>query len=193
MENSNYDPKYIDAVNLAFKLHDGQFRKKTNIPYFTHLMTVSSYVLEFGGNLDQAIAGLLHDAIEDQGDKITVSKIKELFGPKVAEIVDACTDADVIPKPPWEQRKKLYLEKLVNKSRDIKLVVACDKLHNAECIVRDVKIYGPKTWARFNASPDKILWYYKGIIHALNDLESPLILLLKEKVSEMEKLVTGTS
>ena len=55
---------------------------------------------------DEAIAALLHDAVEDQGGEKTLKLIKKKFGNKVAKIVEDCTDTKVIPKPPWFERKK---------------------------------------------------------------------------------------
>ncbi len=91
-------------------------------------------------------------------------------------------------KPPWKQRKQEYLEKLKEKDAQIKLVVACDKLHNAQSIVKDVKLYGPDVWARFNASPIDIVWYYEGILEGLNDLDSKVTLLLKDQVNSIRIL-----
>jgi (p)ppGpp synthase/HD superfamily hydrolase len=180
--------KYYQALSFAAKLHDGQYRKMTRIPYLTHLMTVSSYVFEFGGNEDQAIGGLLHDAIEDCGTKTSYDEIGSLFGPEVVRIVKACTDAEVLPKPPWEERKKAYLEALSEKDDFVKLVVACDKLHNAQCIVRDVKLLGSEVWSRFNAKPDRILWYYQEVVRALEGFDSPVVRVLRDTVREMEGL-----
>ena len=101
--------KYKKAIDYAFALHSNQYRKGTTIPYFTHLVSVSNNVIENGGNTDEAIAGLLHDAVEDQGGEKTLKLIRKRFGNKVAKIVDECTDAKVIPKPPWLERKKQYL------------------------------------------------------------------------------------
>jgi len=184
-------PKYIEALSYAAELHTGQTRKGTSVPYLTHLMTVSSYVFEFGGTVDQAIAGLLHDAIEDQGDRTSYQEIAGRFGEEVSEIVRACTDSETTPKPPWAERKAAYLAGLAHKPDAIKLVVACDKLHNAECIVRDVRLQGAKIWQRFNAAPDQILWYYEGVVSALGSLESPVVRLLKAKVGEMRSILAS--
>lgn len=181
--------KYYEALSFAANLHDGQTRKGSGIPYLTHLMTVSSYVFEFGGSVDQAIAGLLHDAIEDQGDKTNLQEIEKLFGDEVSRIVKACTDTESIPKPPWKERKAAYLNQLKNKDHVLKLVIACDKLHNAQCIVRDVTLYGDEVWRRFGAKPPEILWYYEGITEGLNDLDSKVVVLLREQVNLMKKLV----
>ena len=62
--------------------------------YILHLLGVASLVLEHGGDEDQAIAGLLHDAIEDQGVE-QEAILADRSGPRVAQIVRACTDADI--------------------------------------------------------------------------------------------------
>ena len=103
--------KYLEALNFAFKLHSKQFRKKTKIPYFFHLSSVSNHVIENGGTTDEAIGGLLHDAVEDQGGLRVLKEIKKQFGSKVAKIVDECSDTVVVPKPPWHERKKKYISR----------------------------------------------------------------------------------
>ena len=141
--------------------------------------------------MDQAIAGLLHDSIEDQGHKTSYAEIEKRFGKTVSEIVQACTDAEATPKPPWEERKTRYLKKLSQKPDHIKLVVACDKLHNAQCIVRDVSLLGSSVWGRFTAPPEKVLWYYEGLVQALEGFPSPVVQLLKTEVRRMGELVGG--
>ncbi len=155
--------KYKEALVYAFKLHEKQVRKGTSIPYFFHLASVSNLVIENGGTTNEAIAGLLHDAVEDQGGLKTLAVIKRRFGPQVAKIVDDCTDAIVIPKPPWFERKKLYLSKLKSKSQSSLFVSLCDKTHNAGCIIDDYDRVGKKIWKRFNAKPKDIYWYYHSL------------------------------
>src|SRR5579859_2711680 len=88
------------ALAYASRAHREQLRKGSDIPYVAHLLSVCAIVLEHGGDEDQAIAALLHDAVEDQGGRPRLADIEKQFGPRVAEIVAACTDADVMPKPP---------------------------------------------------------------------------------------------
>ncbi len=59
--------RFTAALSFASLLHHRQARKGTTIPYVSHLLAVASLVLEHGGDEDEAIAGLLHDAAEDQG------------------------------------------------------------------------------------------------------------------------------
>jgi len=160
--------KYKKALDFAYKIHFKQVRKDTQIPYFTHLVSVSNYVIENGGTTDEAIGGLLHDAVEDQGGAKVLKKIKKLFGTKVAKIVDECSDTDIVPKPPWLERKKKYISDIKTKDRSSMLVSLCDKLHNGICIVNDYKRVGKKLWARFTASPKEIAWYYECLHKEFN-------------------------
>jgi (p)ppGpp synthase/HD superfamily hydrolase len=96
MPDTTKDPllgaRFQEAFTLAWDLHRFQTRKSTEVPYLSHLMSVSSLVLEDGGDEDEAIAALLHDALEDCADRITAKEIEARFGPRVREIVQACTD-----------------------------------------------------------------------------------------------------
>lgn len=177
-----------DAVALTFQLHADQHRKSTDIPYIAHLMSVSALVLEHGGDEEQAIAGLLHDAIEDCGVEHE-AVIAERFGPRVAAIVRACTDAEVFPKPPWRARKEAYLAHLEHASADALLVSACDKLHNARSIVEDLREHGVSMMSRFNAGRDGTIWYYRALSDAfLRLLPGRLAHELARTVDDMERL-----
>jgi GTP pyrophosphokinase len=157
------------AAELAFRLHAAQRRKGTAIPYISHLMAVSALVLEHGGDEEQAIAALLHDAVEDCGAE-QEAVILDAFGPRVAAIVRACTDADVIPKPPWRARKEAYLAHLEEAPAEALLVSACDKLHNARAILADLRAEGPRVFERFNAGQEGTLWYYAALAEAFQRL-----------------------
>ncbi len=151
-----------DAAAFALEIHAAQTRKGTDTPYISHLLGVASLVLEHGGDEDQAIAGLLHDAIEDQGIE-QEAIITDRFGPRVAHIVRACTDADIQPKPPWRARKKAYLAHLEHAGAEVWLVSAADKLHNARAIVTDLRSLGPVVFDRFTAGKEGTLWYYEAL------------------------------
>ncbi len=155
--------KYKRALDYAYKLHIRQNRKGTGIPYFTHLVSVSNYVIEDGGTTDEAIGGLLHDAVEDQGGERTSNEIKRLFGGKVSKIVNECSDAVSTPKPPWKERKIKYISDIKKKSQSSLFVSLCDKLHNGTCIINDHKRVGKKLWVRFSASPKEVAWYYESL------------------------------
>jgi (p)ppGpp synthase/HD superfamily hydrolase len=127
--------RFDGAFRYAHRLPQKQWRKGTSIPYISHLMTVAALVIEHGGDEDQAIAGLLHDAAEDQGGDRTLAEIRAKFGDQVANIVADCTDAWTEPKPPWRPRKEAYLKALPNKPAASLLVSLADKTHNAEAIL----------------------------------------------------------
>jgi GTP pyrophosphokinase len=154
--------RYTDALTFAADAHRGQVRKGTSIPYLSHLLAVSGLVLEHGGDETEAIAGLLHDAIEDVGAHLR-EPIGERFGSDVLAIVEGCTDAEVIPKPPWQERKERYIAHLQTAPLPVLRVSAADKLHNARCILSDYRAIGPTLWQRFNATPTQIAWYYRSL------------------------------
>ena len=158
-----YTGRVSEAFAFAMVLHGTQERKGTEIPYITHLMAVASLVGEHGGDEDLVIAGLLHDAVEDQGGEKTLCRIRERFGEKVARIVDACSDTDVIPKPPWQHRKEAYIEHLDAVDADVRLVSAADKLHNARAIAADLRQIGDALWSRFTGTKEQTLWYYRKL------------------------------
>lgn len=162
---SRLSPLFTEALTYAAELHATQKRKGkgNNTPYIAHLMAVCALVLESGGDEEMAIAALLHDAVEDQGGKPTLEKIRQKFGDRVARIVDGCTDADTTPKPPWKQRKLDYLAHLPQAEPDVRLVSAADKLHNARAILMDYRQDGPKVWERFTGRRDGTLWYYNEL------------------------------
>src|SRR6202790_4352965 len=150
------------APPYAFALHASQRRKGTTIPYISHLMSVAALVLEHGGDEEQAIAGLLHDAIEDVGAE-QEAVIAGRFGPRVARIVRACTDADTLPKPPWRARKEAYIAHLEHADRDALLVSCADKLHNARAIVGDLRTHGLAVFDRFTGGRAGTIWYYASL------------------------------
>ncbi|MHB1045287.1 MAG: HD domain-containing protein [Thermoanaerobaculia bacterium] len=183
--------KFDDALAFALDLHREQSRKGTGVPYVSHLLSVAALVLEHGGTEDQAIAALLHDAVEDQGGRPTAERIRERFGDVVAEIVDGCTDTDVSPKPPWRLRKEAYVARVRNEPAHVRLVSAADKLHNARTMVTDLRIHGPALWERFNAGRDETLWYLESLVAAFREAgTTPIVEELARTVAEL-RAVSG--
>ncbi len=162
-------PRFEDALAYATRLHARQMRKSTTIPYVSHLLSVCALVLEDGGDEDQAIAALLHDAVEDQGGAPRLEEIRGRFGNRVATIVAGCTDSDVVPKPPWRERKERYIAHLRHASRDVLRVSRADKLHNARSILSDLRHQGDTVWHRFTASRQSVLWYYDALLEAYKE------------------------
>lgn len=69
-------PRFEEALHYAARLHRAQVRKGTTIPYVSHLLGVAAIALEHGASEDEAIAALLHDAVEDQGGTATREEIR---------------------------------------------------------------------------------------------------------------------
>jgi GTP pyrophosphokinase len=161
--------RFSEAVRWASLLHSDQPRKGTRIAYVSHLLAVASLVLEDGGDEDEAIAGVLHDAMEDKA--VSEAEIRSRFGGRVARIVVACSDGVGGPRDErdWRERKEAYLAHL----RDPELpdgtlrVAAADKLHNARSILTDLREHGPTVWDRFHAGPADQRWYYEEILAVL--------------------------
>ncbi len=158
------------ALVYAVAVHRQQRRKGTNIPYAAHLLGVAAIALEIGADEDQAIAALLHDAVEDQGGLARLEDIRAWFGDTVAGIVADCTDAVVEPKPAWRPRKEAYIASLDHKPAASLLVSLADKTHNARAIVDDLVVHGAGLWDRFTGGREGSLWYYDELARAFQRL-----------------------
>src|SRR5438045_9778076 len=101
--------QFEKALVYATRIHGGKLRKKTRIPYIAHILGVAAIAMEYGADETEAIAALLHDAVEDCGGTKRLRDIERKFGIDVARIVEGCTDTDQTPKPPWLERKKAYV------------------------------------------------------------------------------------
>ena len=175
------------AFQLASGLHHQQRRKGTPVPYIAHLMGVCALVLGAGGDEDQAIAALLHDAVEDQGGLATLETIRHLFGQRVAAAVESCSDStvsDPTKKLPWRERKEKYLAHLRSANKDSLIVGAADKLHNARAVLTDYRQIGEELWSRFSVPKAEQLWYYSALVEAFKQTTAPNVL-----VSELERVV----
>jgi (p)ppGpp synthase/HD superfamily hydrolase len=170
--------RFARAVDYARIAHAAQVRKGTKIPYITHLLAVATLVIEYGGSEDQAIAGLLHDTIEDCG-QAHAAIIRAQFGDAVADIVVACTDGTAEGKSSladaeakrrdWMERKLDYLAHLEHAPDDVLLVSGCDKLHNARAVVHDLEdpTVGHAVFGRFKGGKAGTLGNYESLYRSL--------------------------
>lgn len=190
--------RFVQACGLAIELHGDQVRKGSDITYVSHLLGVASIVLEYGGSEDQAIAALLHDAIEDSDDGVAVeAQIAAEFGADVARIVRDCSDSKTKPKPPWRERKERYIEHVATAPLESLLVSCADKLYNARAILADLRTHGPLFFeqAGFKAGAADQCWYYRSLADCftarLGSLEPQRVLAreLDAVVTEIERLI----
>ena len=167
-----FPSRFAEALRGAADLHAQQVRKGTNIPYIAHLLGVVSIALHHGAHEDEAIAALLHDAIEDAPKALGADWVRRWlryrFGGRVLDIVEGCTDADVQPKPKWRVRKERYVARVRKASGSVVLVSASDKLHNASAILADYRVVKDKLWGRFDPDAGKtgVIGYYRGLVTA---------------------------
>ncbi len=193
--------RFDEALSYAARLHRGQLRKGTTIAYVAHLLSASSIALEHGATEDEAIAALLHDALEDQNRSgATELEIRHQFGDRVLAIVKGCTDAEGEAnekRPEWRPRKETYVDHIAKADASIRLVSASDKLHNARAILADLRAHGEDLWPRFTGGKEGSLWYYRALVTAFrtaggSDAMMHLVAELDRTVSEIEGLAHGT-
>lgn len=186
--------RYREALLYCLDLHGRDTRKAKPVPYVAHLLSVSALVLEDGGNEDEAIAALLHDALEDHPETASRKEIGDRFGSRVLDLVEACTDtpSDYAggEKPPWRMRKEAYLAHLRHASAGAIRVALADKLHNGREVLADYRRQGDALWGRFNAPKEDQLWFYRSLVVAFRQggATGYLIEELERMVSELETL-----
>lgn len=182
--------RLVAATDLAWAWHGQLTRKGRATTYLSHLLAVQGLVLESGGGPDEAIAALLHDALEDAPSAAERRErervIRERLGEAVLRIVLDCTDTlpdeSGADKRPWRDRKERFLAQLAHAGRPSRLVVACDKRHNLGDLVWDLHHEGPPTFARFNAGPADQLWYFESVTRICGDAIPPRLALEFERL-----------
>ena len=172
--------RFQDALVFAARIHARDPRKGTTIPYMAHLLGVCALILTDGGTEDEAIAGLLHDTLEDHPGEVRPEALERRFGPRVRSLVEGCTDTPPGftggPKPPEALRVSL-----------------ADKLDNVRAILADYRQIGEEIWSRFSAPRGKQLWYYHALVDAFRRAHPPGRLLepFAECVAELERRAGG--
>jgi (p)ppGpp synthase/HD superfamily hydrolase len=181
-------PKFEDALLFAVRVHDGDLRKGSEIPYVSHLLSVCALVLEDGGDEDEAIAALLHDTPEDHPKEVAKADLERRFGPRVADLVAACTDTPPDyrggPKAPWHGRKAAYVERIREEPYPLCRVALADKLHNTRSVVLDHRRCGDEVWERFNAPREDQIRHHRALVEAFREAKAPEYL-----VDELDSLV----
>lgn len=181
--------RFEQALIYATRLHSQQTRKVTGVPYISHLLSVTALVLEAGGNEEEAIAALLHDAVEDQGGATTRAEIYDQFGEQIVAIVDDCTEFKSEIKPPWRERKLHYIEQLRVASPSARRVALADKLHNMRALLFDYRQQGEAIWSLFSTDKEGILWFYHTLLKMYREVApSPMVEELARVVAELEQL-----
>lgn len=194
-----FTDRFSRAVDYARIAHARQVRKGTHVPYLSHVLGVAALVIEYGGNEDQAIAGLLHDTIEDCG-QAHEAMIRALFDEAVVDIVIACTDASAearaaqadpaTARANWYARKRAHLDNAIDADDTVLLVLACEKLHNARAIVQDLEnpAVGQAVFDRFNGGREGTLGYYHSLAHVFATRDVAVATAFDNAVGRMHQL-----
>lgn len=132
---SAYDPNVDEALLnrayvFAMQAHRSQTRKSGD-PYFSHPLEVAEILTKMHLDCDTIVTALLHDVVEDTA--ATIEEIRELFGDKIAELVDGVTKLSILEMQTKDQKQAENFRKFVlAMSNDIRvlLVKLADRLHN---------------------------------------------------------------
>ncbi len=198
-KDNKLTPLLYTALELAFSLHGRDARKKSPVPYLAHLLSVCAMVQMDGGNEEEAIAALLHDALEDKSTEISREKIRKQFGEKVLNIIEISSDTPPDyaggPKPPWKVRKEAYIKHIYETDPSLLRVTVADKIDNARAILADHQRIGDEVWGRFNAGKEDQLCYYRSCVEAFGatGFKGPLLEELTRLVDQLLKLKGNTS
>ncbi len=177
--------RFAEALAYAGTAHAGQERRGT--PMIGHLLSVAGLVLELGGDEDEAIGALLHDAAEEAGGRERVADIERHFGRVVARIVEDCTDS-FDPNLDWRQKKERYLRHLPEAGASSLFVGAADKLSNVRQLRGDLRLRGQAAWDDCRGGREGRLWYYTALAAAYPAAgESRVSPLLRAAVSGLSR------
>ena len=116
-------------VFSAFE-HKGQLRHSGE-PYLVHPLEVADQLADMRLDVVAIAAGLLHDIVEDT--QTPIERIRELFGPDVAHVVEGVTKLGAIPFSSSEERQAENFRKMLLAMVDdirVILVKLADRLHN---------------------------------------------------------------
>lgn len=181
--------RFASALVFAARVHEGQRRKGSDIPYLAHVLGVAALALEYGASEDEAIGALLHDAAEDGGGEAMLAEIRAQFGDAVGDIVLGCSDSlveDPAERRPWLERKETYVSHMEEASASVCLVSAADKLHNVRTMTQALRSDGDAIWRRFEGGREARLWYYDAVSLVLwRRWPSPLTEELRREVQEL--------
>jgi GTP pyrophosphokinase len=131
---SHLKPDEIALVKKAFQYADsahlGQYRQSGE-PYITHPLAVAELCASWHLDAPSIMAALLHDVIEDTGS--TRQELIEIFGGKVAELVEGLTKLDKLEfQSQAEAQAESFRKMFMAMARDVRVILVklADRLHN---------------------------------------------------------------
>lgn len=194
MQESNHFP-IEKARSVATFAHEGQRRKTSGEPYITHPEAVAKILKEYGAGEDVIAAGLLHDVLEDAPDVYPRQKMLDDFNQHIVDLVDNVTEkklSDTGEPIPWIDRKKAYIDGLMDATDEGLLVSIADKIHNLDSVLKDYSIHGNDVWKSFKSSPLQQFWYYGTLNKLFTErlgAKNPLVKRLKHQCNQLEEIL----
>jgi (p)ppGpp synthase/HD superfamily hydrolase len=188
-------PRLYEALRYTFELFGRDTRKGSTVPVMAHLLSVCAIVQQDGGSEDEAIAALLHDALEDKPGEASEDNIREQFGVSVARMVRIATDTPPEwfggPKPAWKKRKQDYIGRVAKEPSDLLRPTVADKIDNVRAILADHQRIGDELWTRFKAGKEDQQWYYSSCCDAyeMAGASPELVRQLRVLVNELDRIV----
>jgi len=182
--------RVFQAIEFATKAHTGQFRKGTKVPYIVHPLGVAKILIEAGCSEDVAVAGILHDTVEDSSTRI--DDIRRDFGEEVARLVEGASEPN--KSDTWENRKQHTIDILETAPMDAVYVSLADKLANIRDIRADYEKLGDDVFLRFNRPKEKQEWYYRAMADLFSKriVDEPFLSLMLELRFEIVKVFQGS-
>ncbi|MFZ4714054.1 MAG: HD domain-containing protein [Bacteriovoracaceae bacterium] len=174
------------ALDFAAKTHAADLKKKTSVPYIFHPLAVASYVLQFGGDFNQAAAGAIHDTISEGREVYFL----DLFGKDVTELAFSFLDPEGTADLPWESLKSHYLAKIRQVDVRALLVIACEELHDCRSLNLEVRMHGQEIWERYPVDPSQVMWYYQELLKIFRSKlqGNPLVEEFAQAVADLRSL-----
>ena len=171
MDRQDLPLKLHEAIRFAEEKHRAQNRKGTDIAYIIHPMEVLQILMGERCSIEVAIAGVLHDVLEDTD--ADPAEIRARFGEHVLYLVQAHTEKknEEGQKRPWRIRKEEDLARMRASGLEVKQIVMADSISNMRSMVYDYRVAGDELWERFNASRSDIAWYYSAKIDAFEEMQ----------------------
>ena len=185
-------PLLRKAYEVALAAHQGNTRKGTDIPEFTHPEAVARLVAGHGFSEAQIAAALLHDVIEDT--PLSTEELTRDFPPDVMTIVLDLTEDEGhgSRSASWLERKQGKLERLRSAHADSLPVCAADRLHNLITLIEMARDRGPSTWDVFSRGPEDTLWFEKEVVAILTSrFDHPILAEYRSAVMELEAVIAS--
>jgi (p)ppGpp synthase/HD superfamily hydrolase len=175
MKSTKSLEKYTSTIEYVQKAHEGQFRRFSMAPYFTHPVRVATLVMKYKQSHsidDLVVAALLHDVVEDTS--ITIQDIQNQFGLQVGQLVNELTTDKI--KAQAEGKAKYLSDKMVQMSSWGLVLKLCDRLDN----VMDF-IYASKEFVdKYSQETTQILDALKTERYLLSGTHNKIILTIEQ-------------